>query len=62
MPESRRQMIDRGSMFGVPGYRWIPAKSKVAVRYCAFVTNSPKIPEDVTWDEEGGLQLHLMLR
>ena len=26
MPEPRRQMIDRGKLFGVPTYRWIPAK------------------------------------
>jgi len=33
MPESRREMIDRGKMFGVPGYRWIPAKTAVDVEY-----------------------------
>lgn len=33
MAESRRAMIDRGSLFGVPGYRWIPAKSSVQVEY-----------------------------
>ncbi|MBL8232659.1 MAG: hypothetical protein JNL98_29440 [Bryobacterales bacterium] len=55
MPEPRRQMIERGSMFGVPGYRWIPAKSKAVVRYCAFVTNAAAIPEQVTWDGEAGL-------
>lgn len=36
-PESRRRMIHRGSLFGVPGYRWIPAKSAVTVRYDALV-------------------------
>ncbi|MBI5083584.1 MAG: hypothetical protein HZB13_03170 [Acidobacteria bacterium] len=35
--ESRRQMIDRGGLFGVPGYRWIPARSKVTVRYAAIL-------------------------
>jgi len=34
-PESRRDMIDRKSLFGAPGYRWIPAKSKVTVHYAA---------------------------
>lgn len=34
-PESRRQMIERGSLFGVPGYRWIPAKGSAAVEYYA---------------------------
>lgn len=55
MPESRRQMIDRGSMFGAPGYRWIPAKSRVKVRYCAFVTTASAIPDSVEWDGEAGL-------
>ena len=32
-PESRRQMIDRGRMFDVPTYRWIPARSAVTVEY-----------------------------
>lgn len=40
MPETRRQMIDRGSLFGVPGYRWIPARSKVSVRYYAFIRSA----------------------
>ena len=45
MPETRRQMIDRGSLFGVPGYRWIPARKVVRVDYRAFVTTAEKIPE-----------------
>jgi hypothetical protein len=28
-------MIDRKELFGVPGYRWIPAKTAVTVRYSA---------------------------
>lgn len=36
MPESRRKMVDRGSLFGVEGYRWIPARSAVSVHYEAF--------------------------
>ncbi len=35
--ESRRAMIDRGSLFGVPGYRWIPARKTVTVEYRALV-------------------------
>lgn len=34
-PESRRAMIDRKGLFGTPGYRWIPARSKVTVQYSA---------------------------
>ncbi|WP_321473938.1 hypothetical protein [uncultured Paludibaculum sp.] len=36
-PESRRGMIHRGSLFGVPGYRWVSAKSAVTVTYQALV-------------------------
>jgi hypothetical protein len=48
--ESRRQMVERGSLFGVPGYRWAPALSKLHVQYCAFITTAEKIPETVHWD------------
>lgn len=55
IPESRRQMIERGSLFGVPGYRWLPARGIITVRYCAFVQTAPAIPEAVTWDGAVGL-------
>jgi hypothetical protein len=45
MPETRRQMIDRGKLFGAPGYRWIPARSSVQVEYSAFITTADAIPE-----------------
>ena len=38
--ESRRKMVERGSLFGVPGYRWMPARSAVTVEYCAFITTA----------------------
>lgn len=34
-PESRRAMIDRKELFGVPCYRWIPARSRITVQYSA---------------------------
>ena len=46
MPETRRQMIERGSLFGVPGYRWIPARKTVRVEYRAFVTTAQSIPDE----------------
>lgn len=42
-PESRRAMIHRGSLFGVPGYRWVPARTKVAVNYSAVVAQADSI-------------------
>lgn len=35
-PETRRQMIERGSLFGVPGYRWIAAGERLTVEYVSF--------------------------
>jgi hypothetical protein len=37
MPETRRRMIERGSLFGVPAFRWIPARTRVEVRYAAAI-------------------------
>jgi len=36
MPETRRQMIERGELFGVPTYRWLPAKGRLEAEYSAF--------------------------
>jgi hypothetical protein len=47
MPEMRRKMIDRGSLFGVPAYRWLPAKSGATVRYSAFITTAESIPDEI---------------
>jgi len=38
-------MIDRGKLFGAPGYRWIPARTSVKVEYSAFITTADAIPE-----------------
>jgi Domain of unknown function (DUF4432) len=49
MPESRRQMIERGSLFGVPAFRWIPAKGSVRAEYWALLEPAAKVPETVAW-------------
>lgn len=36
-PETRRQSIARGELFGAPTYRWLPAKGRLNVRYSIFV-------------------------
>ena len=43
-PETRRQMIDRGSMFGVPTYRWIPAHTTIAADYLVAAREATSIP------------------
>jgi hypothetical protein len=34
-PESRRQMVERGPLFGTPTFRWIPARARVEVAFTA---------------------------
>lgn len=45
VPEPRRAMIDRREMFGVPGYRWLPARGKAHVEYRAFIRTAGGLPE-----------------
>jgi len=47
-PESRRQMIERGSLFGEPGYRWIPALGTLSAEYYAAIVPSPAVPESLS--------------
>ena len=48
--ESRRAMVNRGTLFGVPTFRWLPALSRVSVDYCAFLALRDRIPERIQWD------------
>ena len=48
-PESRRQMIARGPLFGTPTCGWIPARGRVRVEYWAFLQSSPAMPESLEW-------------
>ena len=50
MVETRRQMVERGSLFGVPTYRWAPAKTCLRVNYCAFIGTAESMPLGVTWN------------
>ncbi len=58
MVESRRQMVDRGKMFNVPTFRWVPAQSLHSVRYCAFFRSAAAMPQGVRWD--GGRMIALL--
>jgi hypothetical protein len=48
MPETRRQMIDRGHLFGVRTYRWLPARQRVTVDYRAVLYPADAVPERIT--------------
>jgi len=44
-PETRREMIQRGELFGVPAYRWIPARTKVEAEYWIVCISADRVPE-----------------
>jgi hypothetical protein len=44
-PESRRAMIERGRLFDVPGFRWIPARTRLEVEYWIVCRTAESIPE-----------------
>lgn len=45
--QPRRAMIDLGKMFGVPTFRWLPAKSTIGTKFLMFYTKAPGL-EQVT--------------
>ena len=53
MAETRRHMIERGTLFGMPGFRWIPARTTVEVRYRAAVAHAGAVPESLVWTPAG---------
>jgi hypothetical protein len=48
-PESRRAMVDRGTLFGVPTYRWLPARGRLDVEYWVIVSSAERVPEALEW-------------
>jgi hypothetical protein len=48
-PETRRQMVDRNQLFGVPGYRWLPAKGRLQAEYWATARGAESISETCAW-------------
>jgi hypothetical protein len=48
-PETRREMIDRGRLFGVPTFRWIPAATRVTVDYAIVIQPAGTVPETLDW-------------
>ena len=44
-------MIDRGRLFDVPTYRWIPARSAVTVEYAVVVEERDDILESLARPE-----------
>jgi hypothetical protein len=48
-PESRRQMVARGSMFDTPAFRWLPARGTIAAEYWVVTRTADEIPESLEW-------------
>ena len=44
-PESRREMIERGPLFGAPTFRWLPARQTIEVEYRAVLRPAAAMPE-----------------
>jgi hypothetical protein len=47
MAESRREMVDRGRLFGVPGFRWLTARGIAEVEYSIVVRTDNGVPEQL---------------
>ena len=54
--ETRRKMIERNRMFGVPCYRWIPAKTTLRVNYWAMLAPAERVPETLSWSGDHGVR------
>lgn len=48
-PETRREMVERGPLFGVPTFRWIPARRTVDVEYWAVLQPADALPDRLDW-------------
>jgi len=49
MPETRRQMVERGPLFGAPTCLWMGAHDCLTVEYCAFLQRAEEPVTPVTW-------------
>jgi hypothetical protein len=48
-PETRRAMVERGRLFDMPGFRWIPAQSQVSIEYWCLSGIAESVPETLEW-------------
>jgi len=51
MPESRREMVNRGPLFDIPTYRWIPANGRLEAEYWVLMQSVDNVPESIVWPE-----------
>jgi hypothetical protein len=48
-PESRRQMVEHGNLFGAPGFRWLPARGRLEAEYWASVRFEESLAGGMRW-------------
>ncbi len=48
-PETRREMVERGSRFGTPTYKWIAAKARLHAEYWVISEIVDVMPESLRW-------------
>lgn len=48
-PETRREMVERGRLFGTPTYKWIPARTSLQTEYWISSEIADEIPESLSW-------------
>jgi hypothetical protein len=48
-PETRRAMVERSRLFGVPTYRWLPANASVEAEYGIVLQCADTIPDAPDW-------------
>jgi hypothetical protein len=51
--ETRRQMIERRDLFGVPSYGWLPARSRRQALFFALVARADRVPEMIEVENDG---------
>ncbi|MGB6687246.1 MAG: hypothetical protein WBE76_05330 [Terracidiphilus sp.] len=48
-PETRKEMVERGKLFGTPTYKWIPAGGQLRAEYWVISQTVDVIPESLSW-------------
>jgi hypothetical protein len=49
MPESRREMVERGRLFGARTFGWLRAHERIEVEYWAMTIQARRIPASIEW-------------
>ncbi|MFN7993152.1 MAG: DUF4432 family protein [Bryobacteraceae bacterium] len=56
MAETRRQMVQRGTLFGTPAFRWIGARERIETRYHVLAGHTERVPESIAWSPAGEIR------